>query len=96
MEDNYPPLALPDQESVVRSLDRFQGQSGGMYNAIAPLREFSRHLIKIGFRDAYVIAPKQMPKLHPEPPYFFSEDELSAFFYECDAYFSENPGPRAR
>lgn len=96
MDENYPLLELPDKESTDSFLDKFQGQSGGLYNAIAPLREFSRHLIKIGFHGAYVVPPKQMPKLHPEPPYFFSEDELSAFFHECDTYFSENPGPRAR
>lgn len=96
MDENYPLLALPDKESTDSFLDKFQGQSGGLYNAIAPLREFSKHLIRIGFHSAYVVPPKQMPKLHPEPPYFFSEDELSAFFHECDAYFSENPGPRAR
>lgn len=96
MDVNYPLLELPDKESTDRFLDQYQGQSGGLYNAIAPLREFSRYLIRIGFQSAYVVPPKQMPKLHPEPPYFFSEDELSAFFHECDVYFSKNPGPRAR
>lgn len=37
-----------------------------------------------------------MPKLHPEPPYFFPEEELSVFFQECSFYYTENPGPRAR
>ena len=63
---------------------------------MAPLREFARYLFQLGCRNAYLIPPKQMPKLYPEPPYFFSEEELSAFFRECDSYFIDNPGPRAR
>lgn len=96
MEEAYPHLALPDKESTDSFLDKFQGQAGGLYNAMAPLREFSRHLVRIGFPGAYLVPPKQMPKLHPEPPYFFAEEELAAFFRECDAYFKENPGPRIR
>lgn len=96
MEKGYPHLVLPDKESTDCFLDRYQGQSGGLYNAMAPLREFSRYLFQLGYRDAYLIPPKQMPKLHPEPPYFFSEAELSLFFRECDLYYAGNPGPHAR
>lgn len=96
MEEQYPHLNLPDKESTDCFLDQYKGQTGGLYNAMAPLREFARYLLKLGHRDTYLIPPKQMPKLHPEPPYFFSEEELSAFFRECDSYYAENPGPRAR
>jgi integrase len=96
MEENYPYLSLPDKDSVDSFLDCYKGQSGGLYNVIASLREFSRYLFKLGYREAYIIPPKQMPKLHPEPPYFFSEEELEAFFLKCDEFYDENPGPRAR
>lgn len=96
MEEQFPDLLLPDKPSTDSFLDQYKGQSGGMYNAMAPLREFARYLLKLGFRDAYLIPPKQMPKLHPEPPYFFSEEELRAFFRECDNYYAVNQGPKAR
>lgn len=96
MEGQYPHLDLPDKESTDCFLDKYKGQPGGLYNAMAPLREFARYLFQLGYRDAYLIPPKQMPKLYPEPPYFFSGKEISAFFRECDSYFADNPGPRAR
>ena len=96
MENEYPHLLLPDKESTDCFLNKFQGQTGGLYNAMAPLREFSRYLFRIGFHDAYLVPPKQMPKLHPEPPYFFSEDEISAFFRECSLYYSEHKVPAGR
>lgn len=96
MEEAFPHLALPDKESTDCFLDKFRGQTGGLYNAMAPLREFSRYLFQIGCSDAYLVPPKQMPKIHPEPPYFLSEEEISAFFQECDAYFAGHPGPLGR
>lgn len=96
MEEQYPHLDLPDKASTDCFLNKYKGQPGGLYNAMAPLREFARYLFQLGYRDAYLVPPKQMPKLCPEPPYFFSEEELSAFFRECDSYYAENPGPRAR
>ena len=96
MAEKYPHLDLPDKESTDRFLNNYQGQSGGLYNAMAPLREFSRYLFKIGYREAYLVPSKQMPKLRPEPPYFFTEEELSAFFRECDSFYEEKPGPHAR
>lgn len=96
MEEQYPHLDLPDKESTDGFPDKYKGQTGGLYNAMAPLREFSRYLFQLGYMGAYLVPPKQMPKLHPEAPYFFSEDELFYFFRECDSYYAENPGPRAR
>lgn len=96
MEGKFPYLTLPDKESIDRFLDEFQGETGGLYNTIAVLREFSRYLIRLGDKDAYLIPPKQMPKLYPEAPYFFSEDEILIFFRTCDDYFDKNPGPLGR
>ena len=96
MKEQYPHLDLPDKASTDSFLDKYKGQPGGLYNAMAPLREFARYLFQLGYRDAYLIPPKQMPKLYPEPPYFFSEEEISSFFRECDSYFAANPGSRTR
>lgn len=96
MEEEYPCLGLPTKESIDSFLDRYKSQSGGLYNVIAVMREFSRYLFKLGYREVYIIPPKQMPKLHPEPPYFFSEAELSVFFRTCDEFYDRNPGPHAR
>ena len=96
MEEQYPHLDLPDKKSTDCFLNKYKEQTGGLYNAMATLREFSRYLFQLGYMDAYLIPPKQIPKLHPEAPYFFSEDELFCFFRECDSYYTENPGPRAR
>jgi len=96
MEEVFPNLTLPDKKSTDSFLKKFKGQSGGLYNAMAPLREFSRYLFQIGYNDVYLIPPKQMPKLHPEPPYFFTEKEISIFFQTCDAYFEEHLIPPGR
>lgn len=96
VEEQYPHLNLPDKESTDGFLDKYKGQTGGLYNAMAPLREFSRYLFQLRYMGVYLVPPKQMPKLHPEAPYFFSEDELFYFFRECDSYYAENPEPRAR
>ena len=96
MEEFYPDLQLPDKESTDTFLTKYQGQNGGLYNAIAPLREFTRFLYQLGYQQAYLIPPKQLPKLHPKPPYFFTEEEMAVFFKECDTYYADNPGPGAR
>ena len=96
MEEQYPYLDLPDKASTDCFLNKYKGLPGGLYNAMAPLREFARYLFQLGYREAYLVPPKQMPKLYPEPPYFFSEEELSTFFRECDSYYATNPGPRIR
>lgn len=87
MDDNFPEIIIPERTNVNVYLDIYMNKPGGLYNAIAPLREFSRYLIKIGFTDAYVIPDKTSPKQHPEPPYFFSEKEIDCFFEECNSYF---------
>lgn len=91
MEKQYPHLDLPDKKSTDCFLNKYKEQTGGLYNAMATLREFSRYLFQLGYMDAYLVPPKQIPKLHPEAPYFFSEDELFCFFRECDSYYTENP-----
>lgn len=96
IEEKYPHLDLPDKASTDCFLDKYKGKPGGLYNAMAPLREFAGYLFQLGYRDACLIPPKQMPKPYPEPPYSFSEEEFSAFFRECDSCFVDNPGSRTR
>ena len=96
MRESFPDVPVPDKESTDGFLSLYQGMEGGLYNAMAPLREFSRYLCRIGYKDAYVIPPKQMPRLHPDPPYFLSEKETSAFFAACDRYFADHSGPAGR
>lgn len=96
MRESFPDVPVPDKESTDGFLSLYQGLEGGLYNAMAPLREFSRYLCRIGYKDAYAIPPKQMPRLHPEPPYFLSEKETSAFFASCDRYFTGHCGPAGR
>lgn len=90
MEKFYPCLNIPDKSSTDSFLALYQGQTGGLYNVIAALREFARFLHKLGYNEAYLIPPKQMPRLHPEPPYFYSKEEIVAFFNKCDEYCSLN------
>lgn len=88
MSENYPDVLVPDKDSTDSFLNLYQGQSGGLHNAMAPLREFSRYLYNLGLKEAYIIPAKQMPKLNPDPPYFLSEEEISLFFNECDSYYN--------
>ena len=90
MEENFPEVVLPEKHSTNLYLDTYENKPGGLYNAIAPLREFSRYLIMIGYSDAYVVPNKVAPKQHPQPPYFFSKEEIELFFKECDSFFGEN------
>lgn len=87
MEEHYPQIEIPDKKSMDEFLDTHKGQTGSLYNLIATLREFSRYLHKIGLTDAYIIPDKYLPKLSSDPPYFFSEEEISQFFRTCDLYY---------
>lgn len=41
-------------------------------------------MINQGYKEIYVIPPKRTPKLRPEQPYFFTQEEIEQFFQECD------------
>ena len=49
---------LPKKESVKEYLDTLTDSSGSLYGAVAVLREFGRHLIKLGYSNIYIIPPK--------------------------------------
>jgi integrase/recombinase XerD len=76
---------LLDKESVKGYLDTLADVPGSLYGAATVLREFGRHLIKRGYTDVYIIPPKTVALPTPEPPYFFTAEEIRHFFDKCDS-----------
>lgn len=83
METN-PGIIVPDRESVDKFLGKYADVPESLYNAAAFLREFSRYLIARGYPDAYLIPSGRTQLPTPVQPYFFTDEEISAFFQECD------------
>ena len=81
--ETAPGTALLNRESVEGFLGQFQDTPGSLYNAAAFLREFGRYLTARGIR-AYLIPPGRLRLPIPVQPYFFTEEEILAFFRECD------------
>ena len=75
----YPTKAVTDNY-----LAKISNAAGTLYGSVAVLREFSRFLLARGYRRAYMIPPKTVSQPVPEDPYFFTEEEISAFFRELD------------
>ena len=82
--ETNPEITVPDRKSVEGFLEKYEDAPGSLYNAAAFLREFSRYLIARGYPDAYLIPAGRTRLPTPVPPYFFTEEEISAFFRECD------------
>lgn len=74
---------------VKRYTDQFLAsimeKPGSLYGTVAVLREFGRYLQNHGYNDAYIIAPKTCKQPVPEQPYFFTSDEIEAFFVALDS-----------
>ena len=75
----YPIKAVTDNY-----LAKISNAAGTLYGSVAVIREFSRFLQARGYREAYMIPPKTASQPVPEDPYFFTEEEISAFFRELD------------
>lgn len=86
---------IPDKKSVEGFLDKYQHTPGCLYNAASVLREFSRYLVVRGHPDAYLISAGRIKLPTPVQPYFFIDNEISAFFRECDRV-TENPHYKGR
>ena len=84
-ENNRTGEGLPSKDSVTRYLDTLIGSPSSLYGVVAVLREFGRYLIKRGYNDIYIIPPKTVALQTPEPPYFFTTEEIGRFFKECDS-----------
>ncbi len=78
-------LMYPTKQSVNEFLNTKISVPGTLYNATCVLREFSRYLLNHGFRDAYIIPPKSATQVKPEPPYFFTKEEIQSFFTALDS-----------
>jgi len=81
--ETFPESAVPGKADIDGFLERFQDTPGSLYNAAAFLREFSRYLNARGIK-AYLIPPGRLRLPIPVQPYFFTENEITAFFRECD------------
>lgn len=79
-----PETVIPSKKSVDGFLERNQHVPGSLYNAASILREFCRYLIVRGYPDAYLIPAGRVRLPTPVQPYFFTDNEISAFFLECD------------
>lgn len=81
--ETAPETTAPDKVSVEGFLEKFQDTPGSLYNAAAFLCEFSRYLAARSIK-AYLIPSGRLHLPTPVQPYFFTEQEILAFFRECD------------
>lgn len=94
-EEGQPGETLLDKESVKGYLDTLADVPGSLYGSAAVLREFGRYLIKRGYTNVYIIPPKTVALPTPEPPYFFTAEEIRNFFNKCD-FIKPNPSFKGR
>lgn len=87
--ETVPGTAAPDKASVEGFLEKFQDTPGSLYNAAASLREFGRYLAARGIR-AYLVPSGRLRLPTPVQPYFFTEEEILAFFRECDMVMEDS------
>lgn len=85
VDEHYSDISIPGREDVNAYLTTMHDTPFGLCNTSGVLREFGRFLIMDGNKSAYVLPPKRTTKPEPEPPYFFLESEITAFFEECDS-----------
>ena len=84
-ENNQTGETLPSKASITGYLDTLADSQGSLFGTVAVLREFGRHLIKHGYTGIYIIPPKTVTQQAPEPPYFFTGEEIRLFFKACDS-----------
>lgn len=83
VEMNYPGSLL--SKEAADSYLAFQAdRAGNLYGTVCALREFGRYLLRQGI-DAYVPPAKIVRQPVPEPPYFFTEEEIRDFFTAVDS-----------
>ncbi|WP_230399288.1 tyrosine-type recombinase/integrase [Novisyntrophococcus fermenticellae] len=84
VEQVSPNIIYPEKYVTDKYLGSLSGAPGTLYGMISTLREFSNYLFIHGYEKVYVIPPKTASQPVPEAPYFFTEDEISAFFEKLD------------
>lgn len=82
-EKNYPE-SIMGQEAVTQYLSTLKDRAGTLYGTVCAMREFGRYLLRQGI-DAYVFPPKVVHQLTPDPPYFFTHEEIERFFIAADS-----------
>ena len=82
------------KEAVDKYLVQIEINPGIHFGTVGVMREFSRYLLRRGV-DAYLIPPKVGAQETPNPPYFFTEEEICRFF-ECVDSIEPLPGCEGR
>ena len=77
-------IRFPTKGVTDNYLSALSGSETTLYGTVSVLRELSRYLQARGYKEAYMIPPKTVTQPIPENPYFFTEEEIEAFFYELD------------
>ncbi len=81
---NYNTLAKEVTESwAVWHAEKSESQDRSW---IPPIREFGRYLQSIGETDAYVLDDRSSIQHYHAEVYLMADDEIQAFFKECDTY----------
>lgn len=83
--EQHNPERNPDKENIERYLDGLKDSPGSHYITVCVLREFTRYLVNYGI-DVYVPSQKISHQPVPEPPYFFTEEEIRRFFMAADSF----------
>jgi integrase len=92
-EKHSPGISLPNKVTIVNFIDTLSHSPGSQYNATAALREFGKYLSRRGYTDTYIIPAKSNPAFIPEPPYFFTAEEIKHFFEACDSILPHKSFP---
>jgi len=66
------------KEAVDKYLVQVEKSSSALFESVCVMREFARYLIRRGI-EAYLIPPKVAAQETPNPPYFFTEEEIRIF-----------------
>lgn len=85
VEERDTDAIYPTKKLTEEFLSIISDSPSTLYTTTCVLREFSRFLRVRGCDDAYIIPPKTVSQPVPEPPYFFTEEEIIAFFEKLDA-----------
>lgn len=83
-EEENDPGSLLAKETADRYLASLGNHPGSLYGTVCAMREFGRYLQKQGV-NAYVFPAKTVRQQTPEPPYFFTSEEICRFFSMADA-----------
>ena len=92
-EKQHPNADRPTKEVVINFLTNYRLDGAPLLYSYY-LRNFAKFLVARGVPNVYILPSKWSAVPTPEPPYFFTDDEISAFFKASDELpkYKENPG----